>query len=372
MSGQSSSQDRSEKATPQRRRRARREGQVARSRELSAAALLLSVGLLLYWWAPRFGQFCVELMRRQLSQSGVDASPTLQLGDALLQLTALLLPLFGILALLILLVGTVPGGFVLVGSALQPKFSRMNPLSGLGRMFSRQGLVELVKSLLKVALLGGVLALLLQRHWPVLRALNRLPVGEGLHLAMQLVAQTLIAFGGVLLFIAVIDVPFQYWSLQRKLRMTKQEIREEHKSSEGRPEIKQRIRQVQLMFARARMQQRVPEADVILVNPTHYAVAIKYDVDRANAPFVIAKGADLMAARIREVADAYSRTILEVPELTRALYYSTRVDQEIPAGLYTAVAYVLTYVMQLQAYRRGRGAQPQPLRSMPIPEALRR
>lgn len=376
MAENSSSQDRTERSTPQKRRRARQEGQIARSRELTTAGLFLFGGFAMSWWAPVFGRFFAELMRYQLAHawSGGHNGELMeeQLGLALWQSFALLAPLFAALAVLLVFLGMVPGGFILVWTTLLPKFNRLNPIAGLGRMFSWHGVVEMLKSLLKISLIGGTLYFLLSHYWQTLRLMNRQPLQVSIEQGLHLLALSFMSMGGALLFIAMIDAPFQYWSLLRKLRMTKQEVREEHKNTEGRPEVKSRIRQVQMAFARARIQQRVPEADLIIVNPTHYAVAIKYDARKASAPYVIAKGVDAMALKIREVAKQYDKSVLELPDLTRAVYYSTRIDQEIPAGLYTAVAYVLTHVLQLQAYRRGRARKPAPLPALRIPEALRR
>lgn len=376
MAENSSAQDKTEKSTPQKRRRARREGQIARSRELSTAGLFLFGGLVMTWWAPVFGRFFAELMTYQLRHawSGGTNAEVLeaQLGIALWQMFTLLGPLFAALALALVLLGMVPGGFILAWSMLLPKFSRLNPIAGLGRMFSWHGVMELLKSLLKIGLIGGTLYFLLRHHWQALRLMNRQPLQDSIEQGLGLLSFSFMAMGGVMLLIALIDTPFQLWSLLRKLRMTKQEVREEHKNTEGRPEVKNRIRQVQMAFARARIQQRVPEADLVIVNPTHYAVAIKYDSRKASAPYVIAKGVDVMALKIREVAQQHRKTVLEVPELTRAVYYSTRIDQEIPAGLYTAVAYVLTHVLQLEAYQRGRARKPSPLPELRIPNELRR
>lgn len=342
---QSSAQDKTEEASTQKRRKAREEGQIARSKELSSAGLLLIGGLAMQWMVPSFGLFFAELMKQPQRfnwQGARDPQMMIQwTADALIGMLWVLLPLFGLLALLLVLLSIVPGGMVLVWKKLMPSGEKLNPLKGLKRMFSTHSLMELLKSLLKVLLIGGTLALMLQHQWPLQ------------------------------MLIAVLDVPYQRWSLNKQLKMTKQEVKDEHKNSEGRPEIKARIRQVQGMLARARIEQRVPQADVIIVNPTHYAVAIKYDPARANAPYVIAKGIDGMAERIREVARQHDKMVMSLPDLTRAIYYSTRVDQEVPAGLYTAVAYVLNHVLQLRAYEAGKGRKPNPLAPLHVPPELR-
>lgn len=372
---QHSAQDKTEEASSQKLRKAREEGQIARSKELSSAGLLLIGGLAMQWMVPSFGLFFAELMKQpqRFNWQG-PRDPQMMVhwtADALIGMLWVLLPLFGLLALLLILLSTVPGGMVLVWKKLMPSGEKLNPLKGLKRMFSTHSLMELLKSLLKVLLIGGTLALMLEHQWPTLMMMNRMPPQAAMEQALRILSQAFILLGSVQMLIAVLDVPYQRWSLNKQLKMTKQEVKDEHKNSEGRPEIKARIRQVQGMLARARIEQRVPQADVIIVNPTHYAVAIKYDPERANAPYVIAKGVDSMAERIREVAGQHGKMVMSLPELTRAIYYSTRVDQEVPAGLYTAVAYVLNHVLQLRAYEAGRGKKPNPLAPLHVPPELR-
>ena len=182
-----------------------------------------------------------------------------------------------------------------------------------------------------------------------------MPVIEAIGEGVDILGWTLMAFGSALMLIAFIDAPYQIWDNKQKLMMTRQEVLDEHKDMEGKPEVKSRIRQLQREMSNRRMMQQVPEADVIITNPTHYSVALKYDIERASAPFVVAKGVDQIALKIREVARDTSRPIVQAPALTRAVYHSTKVDQEIPADLYLAVAQVLAYVQQLSQYRRGTG-----------------
>lgn len=372
---QGSAQDKTEQASSQKLRKARQEGQIARSREMSSAGLLLLGGLALQWMVPGLGGFFAELMKRPIRFDWQGArDPQMMMswtGEALLDMLLALLPLFGFLALMLILVSLVPGGMVFTWKKVLPSGEKLNPLKGLKRMFSSHSLMELLKSILKVVLIGSTLALLLQYQWPTLLQMNRMPPQMALEQALGILSQAFILLGAVQMLIALLDVPYQRWSMQKQLRMTKQEVKDEHKNSEGRPEIKAKIRQVQGMLARARIEKRVPQADVIVVNPTHYAVAIKYDPARANAPYVIAKGVDGMADRIRQVARQHDKMVMSLPELTRAIYYSTRIDQEVPAGLYTAVAYVLNHVLQLQAYQAGRGKKPGPLAPLHVPPELR-
>ncbi|GAA3561021.1 flagellar biosynthesis protein FlhB [Marinobacter xestospongiae] len=375
MSENDSSQDKSEEPTEQRLRKAREEGQIARSRELQSAALV-GIGGVLLLMSSFLTQFARDLMVQHFEldrAAATDPAMMLQhLGSALELGLGAMLPFLITLWLIGAVSGMVPGGWLTSGKAIQPQLKRLNPLSGLKRMFSSQSLVELAKSSLKVVLLFGVMVWLLWTHADDLVAINRLPLGAAIGEGVRLLGLALMAMGLVLLFIALLDVPYQRWSMVKKLKMTKQEVKDEHKNTEGRPEVKQRIREIQMQMSRQRIDQRVPEADVVITNPTHYAVAIRYAPDTADAPYVIAKGVDDLALRIRDVATKNNKTILELPELTRAVYHSTRIDQEIPAGLFNAVAHVLMYVMQLNAWKARRGHKPAPLPRFQIPDSLRK
>lgn len=370
-----SSQDKTEQPSEQKLRKAREEGQIARSKELNTAGLLVFGGLAMYWMVSGFSELFISLMHgvSKFDWQGTRHPDMMMqwLGDALQLMLMKLFPFLAALSVLALLLSQIPGGFIFSWKNIHPKFSKLNPFSGLKRMFSIHALSELFKSTLKVVLIGGTLILLLHYHWPALLMMNRVPASVALAEALQMLALSFVILGCVLMLVALFDVPYQRWSFLKKLKMTKQEVKEEHKNAEGNPEVKRRIRQVQMMFARASIDKRVPKADVIIINPTHYSVAIQYNTKRAKAPYVIAKGVDSMALRIRQVATKHNKAILELPDLTRAVYYSTRIDQEIPAGLYTAVAYVLNHVMQLQEYRAGRGKKPGQLSMLPIPPELR-
>ncbi len=371
---QSDGQNRSEAATPRRLRQARKKGQVARSRELVSAGLLLLGSLCLDSWTRAFGDLFATLMRRQLSfDVALLRNPWLmvsQMGVALIDMLTVMLAPFALLALGLIALAMLPGGPVLVWDNLLPQGSRFNPLTGLGRIFSSRSWVELGKALLKVLLIGGALLLLLHNNWDLLMGLSRQSFARAMSQGLQLIAQAWLFMGILLGVFACIDLPYQQWNLLKGLRMSKQEIKEERRSVEGRPEVKMRIRRMQVLLSRSQLSRRLPKADVVLVNPTHYAVAIRYDQNKAKAPYVVAKGVDEMALRIRELALELDKPLLSLPELTRAIYHSTRVDQEIPAALYNAVAHVLSHVMQLKAYQAGRGKKPMPLANLPIPAEL--
>jgi flagellar biosynthetic protein FlhB len=276
------------------------------------------------------------------------------LGDML----ALLLPVFA--ATMLAAVGSTVliGGFNFSSQALTPNFARLDPISGLGRLVSLNGLIELAKSLLKVAVIGIALILLLRHDEAAVMATGREAIGAGVGRALSLVAHAALLFAVILGVIGALDALWQRFDYARKHRMSKQEQKDEHRESEGDPHLKGRIRQMQHQMARRRMIQDVPKADVVVVNPTHFAVALRYDDARMRAPRVVAKGLDVLAMQIRMVADAHRIPLVEAPPLARALYATTEIGHEIPSALYVAVAQILAYVYQLkQAVERG-GAMP--------------
>jgi Flagellar biosynthesis pathway, component FlhB len=256
------------------------------------------------------------------------------------------------------------GGISFSSEALLPKLERLDPISGLGKIFAMRGLVELGKALLKLLLIGAVLVFTL-RHWQgELLATGRGEVMFGIAHAMSLLGRASLLFGVVLALIGAIDALYQRFDYAKRQRMTKQELRDESKESEGNPELKGRIRQVQHEMSRRRMMQDLPKADVVVVNPSHFAVALRYDDGRSAAPRVIAKGVDVLAQQIRLVAGAHRIPLVEAPPLARALYATTELGREIPAALYVAVAQVLAYVYQLKQATKTGDVPPTP----PAPE----
>lgn len=283
-----------------------------------------------------------------------------------------LVPLFFML-LMAAIIGPVSlGGWLFSMEALAPKFSRMNPLSGLKRMFSMKSIVELLKALGKFSIVLLVALFVLARARNELIKFASEPLEMAILHSMQVVGWSALWLACGLIVIAAIDVPFQMWDSKQKLKMTKQEVRDEYKDSEGKPEVKSRIRQLQREMAERRMMSAIPEADVIITNPTHFAVALKYDTEKGQAPILLAKGGDFLALKIREIGNEHKIMLLESPALARAVYYSTEVEQEIPAGLYLAVAQVLAYVYQLRQYHAGKGKRPDALKEPEIPVELRR
>ena len=248
----------------------------------------------------------------------------------------------------------------------------MNPASGLKRMFSTHALVELLKALAKFTVILLVALAVLSADQDDLLAIANQPLEAAIINSAELVGWSMLWMACGLILIAAVDVPFQLWDHKQKLMMTKQEVRDEYKDSEGKPEVKSRIRQMQREMAERRMMAAIPTADVVITNPTHFAVALKYDPAKGTAPVLLAKGGDFMALKIREIAQQHKVMVLESPGLARAVYFSTELDQEIPAGLYLAVAQVLAYVYQLKQFRSGKGKRPGPLPDLPIPPDLRR
>jgi flagellar biosynthetic protein FlhB len=275
--------------------------------------------------------------------------------------------LLGLLLVAAILAPLSIGGWTFSSEALVPNFSRLNPIAGLGRVFSLRGVIELAKALARVLLVALVAIIVLRRQFHSYSALGVEPTTVAISHALTLCGIALIALAGALGVIALIDVPLALWQFHKSMRMSRQEIREENKESDGSPEVKSRLKRMQQAMARKRMMQEVPKADVVITNPTHYAVALRYDETRMRAPVVIAKGQDLIALRIRELAIEYKIAIVEAPPLARALHTHCDLGEPIPTRLYAAVAKVLTYVYQLRTARRQGGPAPVPPR-VEVPE----
>ncbi len=366
--------EKTEPPSPRRLEQAREEGQIPQSRELSTFLVTMTGVATLWltggWMADRMfslvrGAFDFD---RNLAFDHVLMLDALrsQLGAALLTL----MPLF--LALLVAAVAApiVLGGLVLAPKALGPNFGRMNPLQGLGRMFSVHGLAEMVKAILKSLLVGGVGALVLWQNKDHLFNLMVEPLEVGMADFSDTVAFASLLIVSSLGLLALIDVPFQLWQYNKKLRMSKEEVKREGKEQEGDPQIKARIRAMQREMARRRMMTEVPKADVVVTNPTHFSVALKYQADKMGAPVVVAKGRGETALRIREIAKQHDVPLLEAPPLARALYKHCELEQSIPASLYTAVAEVMAYVYQLDAWIKQGGLPPQAPTRLPVPEGM--
>ncbi|MAM58813.1 MAG: flagellar biosynthetic protein FlhB [Salinicola sp.] len=369
-----SDQEKTEPATPRRIEKAREEGQVARSREL-ATFLLLVCGVLGLWVMGNnlYDELGIVMEQAFLFDHGLafDTARMLSHVWSLGEHTLIaLLPLFLLFTVAAILGPTMLGGWLLSAKSLKPQLSKLNPLKGLKRMFSTQALAELAKAIAKSALVGGVGVAYLWGQRDTLLGLMELPIQQALATAMRMAAVGCALIVTSLLLVILIDVPYQIWSHNKKLRMSREDIRQEHKETEGDPHVKGRIRSQQQAMARRRMMSKVPTADVIVTNPTHYAVALSYQQDAMSAPVVIAKGADQVAARIRELGDENRVPRLEAPPLARALYHHVDLDQEIPGDLYTAVAEVLAWAFRLKQVESDGGEVPATPRDLPVPPAL--
>lgn len=356
-------EDRTEQATPKRLDDARKKGDIPRSRELSMAAVLMTGALVLYANGAQLSTSMRDMMVRALTidRAALDdpAYMTEALGGSLLAALDACTPLFAALIAAAFLGTIAIGGWIFTPAPLAFKFERLDPVAGLGRMFSLNSLVEVLKALAKAGFIVLATVALLMGTMDQLLGLSDQPLVQAMGSSLSLTLLTLAISSGALLLIAGIDAPYQLWAHARKLKMTRKEIEDELKESEGRPEVRSRIRQLQQEVARRRMLESVPQADVVITNPTHFAVALRYDDSRMRAPVVLAKGADETAARIREIATENKVALFESPLLARALYWTTDLGQEIPSQLYLAVAQVLTYVYRLKVVRERGGAWPE-------------
>lgn len=366
--------ERTEPASPRRIEQAREKGQVARSRELTTFAVLLAGGAGLMFMGGTLIEKMTAMMRHGFTLTRVDAFNHLLILERLQQESVAVLVAF-LPFLLLLVVATIASSMLLSGwlftfQALQPDFGRLNPLKGISRIFSWQGVVELAKAIAKSVLIGGVAAWVIWHNVGSLLGLTAEPLDIGLAHLGGLVGHTFLVVVASMVLIVAIDVPFQLWNHAKQLRMTKEEVRQEAKESEGDPHIKARIRSLQREAARKRMMAEVPQADVIVTNPTHYAVALRYQDTEMRAPRVVAKGTHLLAERIRALGEENGVPILRTPPLARALYRHTELGDEIPSALYTAVAEVLAYVYQLRTFRAHGGTQPKLPGALPVPPEL--
>lgn len=366
-----SGMERTEQPTPKRLREAREKGQVPRSKELNSMALLMAAagGFLL------MGETMLTGLQDMLS-SGLAIEQARNLGkqgvieifgNTLLQSLLVVAPMFLLLTVVVIMTPLGLGGWSFSTKAISFKWEKLDPVKGIGRIFALRGLMELLKVLAKFVLVGAISALIIWSLIDEILGLGSESLNQALAHVASLCGWSFLASSSVLIIIASIDVPFQLWQHTKQLRMTKQEVKDESKETDGRPEVKSRIRALQQELSQRRMMEAVPEADVVITNPTHYAVALRYDQFNMQAPVVVAKGADLVAARIRLVADQHDVAIVSAPPLARALYASTDLNQEIPAGLYVAVANILSYVYQLNALGVGEEVPEEPT-DLPIPD----
>jgi flagellar biosynthetic protein FlhB len=344
--------ERTEEPSQRRLQEARERGQLPRSRELTNFATMIGGSAALVAIGGTVAAHLSQMMRRSLT---IDAnslrttdSMTASLGEAGAGAVTALLPVFGALICMVLLASVALGGWNFSTKALAPDFSRLSPLSGIKRLFGLRGLSELAKALLKCFVVGAVCAGIVSWIFGDVLALGKMEPRTAISRGAVLMSWAFVWLCASLALVAIVDVPLQIFQFKRSMRMTRQELRDESKELDGRPETKQRIRQMQQTLARRRMMHKVPTADVVIVNPTHFAVALKYDPKKMRAPVVLAKGVDLVAQNIRRIAEEHRVPVFEAPRLARALHRSTDLNREIPNGLYVAVAQVLSYIFRIR------------------------
>lgn len=368
--------ERTEPASARRLEQAREEGNVPQSRELMAF-MVLAAGAATFWILGGWiAQRAADMLRHGLSFSRAAAfdSAVMREGALGLTLDGFLVagPIFLAVIVAIAVTPLAMGGWILSPKAMQLDLARMDPLKGMGRMFSTQSIAELVKAILKALLIGLVLYWVVRHEQDRLFALISAPIEVGLASFSHVLFLSFVALIAGLALIAAIDVPFQLYQYHDRLKMTREELRREAKESEGDPQLKARIRSQQRELARGRMMSEVPKADVVVTNPTHFAVALKYDGGSMAAPLVVAKGMNLVADRIRQVAGENDVLLLEAPPLARALYRHAEVGDAIPAGLYSAVAEVMAWVYQVKAFAAGTDELAEPVvpRDIAVPPGL--
>lgn len=361
-----SSQEKSEKASPQKLRKAREQGQVARSRDLATAiGILASLKLIIILWPDYLGHFRLLFLQSFAPLDGdgtIDNVWSGMFSEAFALLLKMLIPL-AVLPFIVIIGSLIPGGWIFSGTHLQPNFSRLDPLKNIGRLAGTRHIQTVLVSMLKALCMCVVLYYVARGSYADYLRLQSQTLDQAIIHGAALMVDGAMALCMVFVLFAIIDVPMQWMLFLREQRMSKLEVKEEYKSNEGRPEVRQRIRQILHQLARRSVRKTVPTADVLIVNPEHYAVALKYDAGRAEAPFVIAKGVDEMALYIRSVAEECGIEVLTLPPLARAIYNTSQVNQQIPAALYAAVAQVLNYVLQLKAFQSGRRNTQPPLPS---------
>ena len=367
--------EKTEQPSPKRLKEAREKGQVARSKDFNMTVSLLFTAVGFLTFGQQLSSQLALMMRHAFefdAQSLITPTATL---ERLFFLGKIgfwsVFPVLIVIFLISLAAPLILGGWVFSSQVFQPNFARLNVLKGLKRMVSLKNFMEMIKSFFKFAIVAVVAILVLKSNFPILLALAHAPIETAIASGSLIVIKCFLWVSSSLLIIALFDVPFQLYTHNKSLRMTKQELRDEYKDTEGKPEVKNAIRRAQQEIARRRMMAELPKANVILTNPTHYAVAIAYKEKDIKAPVLVAKGKDLIAFQINKVAKEHDIPIISVPPLARALYFSTKLNAEIPRGLYVAVAQVLAYVFQLRDKKRY-DYKPAVLQDVPIPPEFAR
>lgn len=366
--------EKTEQATPKRLEKSREDGDVPRSRELVTCTVLFAGGLGLMMFGSHLNDALKTALANGLHFERATAyDPVLlmmKMVDSIYTLLIAFAPLAGLLLIVAVASPVLIGGWIFSAKAMAPNFGRMNPIKGLGNLVSKNSAVELIKAIAKTIVVATVAYVVVSRDMEPILSLSTQPLKSGIADVSHILLMAFLSIVSALVVIAAIDVPYQLYHYAEKLKMTKEEIRQESKESEGNPEIKARVRQQQREMARRRMMSEIPNADVVITNPTHYAVAIKYKDDGMRAPVVVAKGSDVLALKIREIAAEHKVLTIEAPKLARALFAHTDLGQEIPEALYNAVAEVLAYVFQMRVFSKEGGFRPDLPTALPVPEEL--
>jgi len=368
-------QERTHDATPRRKQQAREKGQVAQSRELNTMLMLLGAGLAAAMIGPYTVRNILDIARKYFSVDRATIFNTAALPDhfsnAVVDGLMAISPFFVILTIAAIAGPIMMGGFNLSGKAIAFKPEKLDPIKGLKRIFAWRGFIELLKALLKFVFIGSVAIIFLYGRSDTYIGLGYETLDSAIAHSSNLLIWGFVTISATMVIIAMMDVPFQLWDHSQQLKMTTQEIKDDSKDTEGDPELKGRIRRQQREIAQRRMMADVPKADVVITNPEHYSVALKYDQDSMGAPIVLAKGVDIIAMHIRTIAREHDVMIVEAPPLARALHHTTEVSDEVPEGLYLAVAKVLAYVFQLKQRPGGNKQQSSKLDDLPIPEDMK-
>ena len=345
-------EEKTERPTPRRREEARRKGEVARSRELPSVAVLLSGLITLTLFGSYIYSHIHSIMRESFSLialTDLNIADFMAFAQEMINLFILAVtPLLATVFVTAILSNIMQVGFVLSGEPIKPKLSKLDPIKGLGRLFSKQSFMELFKSLLKLAIIGAVAYLTVRGEMKNVLLLGEMELNSIIAYILLTIFKIFIRCTLAMIFLVIIDYVFQKWDFEKRMRMTRKEVKDELKRTEGDPLVKSRIRSIQMQMARKRMMQAVPQADVVITNPTDLAVALKYDSSVMEAPKLLAKGSGRIAKRIKELAEEHDIPIVENKELAQGLYSSVEIGQEIPPMLYQAVAEVLAYIYKLK------------------------
>lgn len=368
--------EKTEEPTAKRQEQAKNKGQLARSRELSTTLVLIFSAVTLALMGKQIGVALMSIMQNSFILNRDETYDSVHmfqiLGFVIQEITVPLLTFLIIVAVAGIIGSIALGGFNFTWYTASFQANKLSPIAGFKRMFGINGIVELFKALAKFLVVGGASYFMLSFYMEEALHLDMELYPNNVFHALELISWTFIIICCALIPIAIFDVPFQSYRHHEQMKMSKQEVKDERKNQEGDPQVKSRIRRLQFQAAARRMMQEVPKADVVVTNPTHYSVAIKYEEEGNRAPVVVAKGADELAMHIRKIADAHDVPLVATPVLTRAIYYSTEVDQEVPEKLFMAVAQVLAYVFQLKRFKEGKGHRPKPLSSdLPVPPDMR-